>query len=85
MRRSFAKGEGCRECFDSGFKGRTGIYEVLPVTADVRRMIADQAPLETVREWFTQQGYSSLMEGGLRLAEQEVSSLEEVARIAFVE
>jgi type II secretory ATPase GspE/PulE/Tfp pilus assembly ATPase PilB-like protein len=48
-------------------------------------MIADQAPLETVREWFTQQGYSSLMEGGLRLAEQEVSSLEEVARIAFVE
>jgi type IV pilus assembly protein PilB len=85
MRRSFAKGEGCRECFDSGFKGRTGIYEVLPVTADVRRMIADQAPLETVREWFTQQGYSSLIEGGLRLAEQEVSSLEEVARIAFVE
>ena len=41
MRRSFAKGEGCRECFDSGFKGRTGIYEVLPVTADVRRMILE--------------------------------------------
>ncbi|MCH8839338.1 MAG: type II/IV secretion system protein [Planctomycetes bacterium] len=85
MRRSFAKGEGCRECFDSGFKGRTGIYEVLPVTADVRRMIADQAPLETVREWFTQQRFPSLLECGLHLAEQEVSSLEEVARIAFVE
>lgn len=85
MRRSFAKGEGCRECFDSGFKGRTGIYEVLPVTADVRRMIAEQAPLETVRDWFKQQGYPSLLEGGLRLAEDEVSSLEEISRIAFVE
>ena len=85
MRRSFAKGEGCRECFDSGFKGRTGIYEVLPATAEVRRMIADQAPLETIREWFAEQGYPSLLEGGLRLAEQEQSSLEEIARIAFVE
>jgi type IV pilus assembly protein PilB len=85
MRRSFAKGEGCRECFDSGFKGRTGIYEVLPATVEVRRMITDQAPLDTVREWFAEQGHQSLLEGGLRLAEQEVSSLEEVGRIAFVE
>lgn len=85
MRRSFSKGEGCRECFDSGFKGRTGIYEVLPATADVRRLIAEQAPLESIREWFAEQGYATLLEGGLRLAEQEVSSLEEIARIAFVE
>jgi type IV pilus assembly protein PilB len=83
--RSFAKGEGCRECFDSGFKGRTGIYEVLPATPDLRRMIADQAPLETIRTWFQQQNLSSLLESGLRLAEQEVSSLEEIARITFVE
>ncbi len=29
MRRSFSRGEGCRECFDTGFQGRMGIYEVL--------------------------------------------------------
>jgi len=85
MRRSFAKGEGCRECFDSGFKGRTGIYEILPAIGEVRQMIANQAPLDTIREWAAEQGYPSLLEGGLRLAEQEVSSLEEVARIAFIE
>jgi type IV pilus assembly protein PilB len=83
--RSFAKGEGCRECFDSGFKGRTGIYEVLPATAELRRMIADQTPLETIRSWFSDQNLPSLLGSGMRLAEQEVSSLEEVARIAFVE
>ncbi len=85
MRRSFSKGSGCRECFDTGFKGRTGIYEVLPANADVRRMIADQAPLETIRDWFQAQNFPTLLSGGIRLAEQDVSSLEEIARIAFVE
>lgn len=84
-RRSFAKGEGCRECFDSGFKGRTGIYEVLPATTELRRMIAAETPLETIRAWFQEKDFPSLLGSGLRLAEQEVSSLEEIARIAFVE
>lgn len=84
-RRSFVKGEGCRECFDSGCKGRTGIYEVLPATAELRRMIADQTSLETIRTWFLEQNYPSLLSSGLRLAEQEISSLEEIARVAFVE
>jgi type IV pilus assembly protein PilB len=84
-RRSFVKGEGCRECFDSGCKGRTGIYEVLPATAELRRMIADQTSLETIRTWFMEQNYPSLLSSGLRLAEQEISSLEEIARVAFVE
>ncbi len=83
--RSFAKGEGCRECFDSGCKGRTGIYEVLPATAELRRMIADQTSLETIRTWFLEQNYPALLPSGLRLAEQEISSLEEIARVAFVE
>ena len=85
VRRSFVRGEGCRECFDTGFKGRTGIYEVMPATADLRRMISEATPLETIRAWFNEQELPTLLEGGVRLAEQEVSSLDEVARIAFVE
>jgi type IV pilus assembly protein PilB len=84
-RRSFARGEGCRECFDSGFKGRTGIYEVLPATPELRSMITDDTPLETIRAWFEGQNLPTLLRAGLRLAEQEISSLEEIARIAFVE
>lgn len=85
MRRSFVKGEGCRECFDTGFKGRTGIYEVLPVTANLRQLISDEASLEDVRRWFTEEGYATLLDCGLHLAEREETSLEEVGRIAFVE
>jgi len=84
-RRSFSKGEGCRECFDTGFQGRTGIYEVLPANADLRRMISQETRIETIRTWVQEQNYPTLLTSGLELAESEQSSLEEVARIAFFE
>ena len=84
-RRSFSKGAGCRECFDTGFQGRTGIYEVLASDTELRRLIAADAPLESVRQWFNEQGLPSLLASGLQLAEQELTSLEEIARIVYVE
>jgi type IV pilus assembly protein PilB len=84
-RRSFAKGEGCRDCFDTGFQGRKGIYEVLPSDAQLRRLIAHDAPADDLRKWLVEHGHMTLLEGGLRLAELEETSLEEVARVAFFE
>lgn len=84
-RRSFSKGEGCRECFDTGFQGRTGIYEVLPSNSELRRLIAQEARLETINDWVKQQNYPTLLRCGLELAEREESSLEEIARVAFIE
>lgn len=82
-RRSFARGEGCRECFDTGYQGRTGIYEVLPVTSEFRSMIASGEDVDAIRQWRDAQGFESLLVGGLNLAEMEQTSLEEVARVAF--
>ncbi|RIK86939.1 MAG: type II secretion system protein GspE [Planctomycetota bacterium] len=84
-RRSWSKGEGCRDCFDTGFHGRKGIYEVLPATAEVRRLVARDAGIEAMRQWLVDNGHPTLLEGGMRLAEREETSLEEVARIAFFE
>jgi type II secretory ATPase GspE/PulE/Tfp pilus assembly ATPase PilB-like protein len=84
-RRSFSRGEGCRECFDTGFQGRKGIYEVLPCEGDLRSLIARDPELEAIRKWQVDQGHPSLLQGGLRLAELEETSLEEVARVAFFE
>jgi type IV pilus assembly protein PilB len=84
-RRSFSRGTGCRECFDTGFQGRIGIYEVLPSNAELRRMVGDGANLEQVRDWFRAEGLPDLLHCGLQLAEKETTSLEEVARVAFVE
>ena len=84
-RRSFSRGEGCRECFDTGFQGRKGIYEVLPCEGELRSLIARDPSLDSIRQWQVEQGHQSLLDGGLRLAELEETSLEEVARVAFFE
>jgi type IV pilus assembly protein PilB len=85
LRRSFARGEGCRECFDTGYKGRMGIYEVMPTTPQLRELIATDSNVEAIRRCFHETGGVSLLESGIELAEQEVTSLEEVSRIAFFE
>lgn len=84
-RRSFARGEGCRECYDTGFQGRLGIYEVLTVTPELREMMSEEVNLEAIRRWFRDSGGRTLLDEGIRMAEQEVTSLDEVMRIAFCE
>ena len=81
--RSFSRGTGCRDCFDTGFQGRVGIYEMLSADSRLREMISEQAHLEDVRKWARQRGNQNLLECGLALAEQETTSLEEVARVAL--
>ncbi len=84
-RRSFARGEGCRDCYDTGFQGRLGVYEVLVIEQELREMISTGANIEAIRRWFRANGGSTLLEEGLRMAEQELTSLDEVMRIAFAE
>ena len=83
--RPFVRGEGCQECFDTGFKGRMGIYEVLTIDADLREMISNHASLEAIRKYHRDHGGDSLLQQGLRLAERELTSLDEVSRVAFFE
>ena len=82
-RRTFSKGAGCRQCFDTGYKGRVGIYEVLESDQKLRDLIVHDSNIESVRKWFTDGGGKTLMASGCELAEKEMTSLEEVARIAM--
>ncbi|MCA9225261.1 MAG: Flp pilus assembly complex ATPase component TadA, partial [Planctomycetales bacterium] len=84
-RRTFSRGTGCRECYDTGFQGRMGIYEVLLMDPTLRGLVVAEASLEQVRDCYREQGGKSLLESGLELAERELTSLDEVARVAFVE
>ena len=85
MQRAFARGEGCRECFDTGFQGRTGVYEVLPVEEKLRELIGADASNGQVRKFLRESGQHTLLQNGLELAEKDLTSLEEVARVAFFE
>jgi type IV pilus assembly protein PilB len=84
-RRQFVRGEGCRDCFDTGCKGRLGIYEALWSSSEIRDLISADADLQVIRRAHIEQGGTTLIQEGIRLAEEGRTSLEEVIRVAYVE
>jgi type IV pilus assembly protein PilB len=83
--RAFRKGAGCQQCHDSGFSGRFGIYEVMEVTPELRRMVHKAAPSHELRGEFRKFGGRTLREEGVLLALEGKSSLDEVLRVTHNE
>ncbi len=80
-RRAFRKGAGCRQCHDSGFQGRVGIYEVMEITADLRQLIHRAAPTHEILAELRKHGWLTLRQEGVLLALDSITSLEEVLRV----
>jgi type IV pilus assembly protein PilB len=81
----FARGEGCTQCFDTGYAGRQGIYEVLMVDAPVREAITAEASLGEFRTKLLAQDGTTLLDEARMLAEAGVTSVDEVIRVALTE
>ena len=83
--KAFRKGAGCQQCHDSGFQGRFGIYEVMEVGSELRRMVHRAAPSHELRHEFRRQGGHTLREEGVSKALEGMSSLEEILRVTHSE
>ena len=79
--RPFRRGAGCKECHNSGFRGRAGIYAVMEVTADLRRLIHRAAPSHELQAVLHKQGVLGLREEGVLLALNGKTCLEEVLSV----
>jgi type II secretory ATPase GspE/PulE/Tfp pilus assembly ATPase PilB-like protein len=84
-RRSFTRGEGCSRCHDTGYLGRTGLYEVLTCGPELRELIVREHSAAAIREWHRAQGGRSLLDEGIALAERGKTSIDEVMRVAMFE
>ncbi|MHC4966703.1 MAG: GspE/PulE family protein, partial [Planctomycetota bacterium] len=82
---AFTKGAGCERCHNSGYRGRAGIYEIMEVTDDIRRLIHRASPTHELRATLREQRVLTLREEGVRLAMRGRSSLEEVLRATHVD
>ena len=78
---TFFTAQGCPACKHSGYRGRTGIYELLSVDDGLRRLIHDRASEQVLREYAVRQGMRSLRDDGMRWAAAGAISLEEVVRV----
>ena len=71
---------GCSQCTD-GFKGRVGIYEVLPVTESIGRIILEGGSAPHIRDQARKEGVWDLRMAALKKVLDGVTSLEEVNRV----
>jgi type II secretory ATPase GspE/PulE/Tfp pilus assembly ATPase PilB-like protein len=83
--RTFQKGLGCQQCHDTGFKGRLGIYEVMEITPELRRLVHHSSPTHELRARVRQQGMLTLREEGVVLALDGKTSLEEILRVTHLD
>jgi general secretion pathway protein E len=72
---------GCPACKNTGYQGRTGIYELLTVDDELRRLIHDRASEQILRAHVISHGMRTLRDDGMRWASEGVISLEEVVRV----
>jgi type IV pilus assembly protein PilB len=82
-RRQFQRGEGCEHCFDTGFRGRVGIYEFFRITPETRQLISSGASLQELQAKHLEQGGTTLLQAGIQRAEEGITSLDEVIRVAY--
>jgi len=74
---------GCRRCFNTGYSGRIGLFEVLPVTREIRRLVLDQATADEIRDVARAAGMRTLREDGLEKVLKGITSPEEVQRVTM--
>jgi len=75
--------KGCSECGDSGYKGRVGIYEVMPMSEKIGEIIMRGGTELEVEEQMLKEGVSPLRTSGLRKVKAGVTSIEEVERVTL--
>ena len=69
---------GCDRCRGSGYKGRVGVYQVMPVTEEIQRMIMSSATALNIAEQARREGVNDLRRSGLLKVKQGLTSLDEV-------
>jgi len=77
----FYRGKGCSECNNKGYKGRVGIFEVLEVDEDIRRLVIKRVAAEEIAKAAVAMGMIPLIRDGLNKASGGITTIEEVLRV----
>ena len=84
-RTQFYKGRGCATCSFTGMKGRVAIYEVMPVSQEIRDLILKNAPVTDIRAMAQAQGMKTLRQAGLLKVLAGATTVDEVLRVTVAE
>ncbi len=83
--KKFYYGRGCERCNNTGFKGRTGLFELLVMNDTIRDLVANNASTDTIRQAARKMGMRTLREAGLQALFSGITTIEEVVRETVIE
>lgn len=78
----FYKGTGCSECGNSGYLGRIGVFEVLPVSEKISRLILERASASEIEKQAREEGMVTMKQDGYLKVLEGITTVEEVLRVA---
>jgi type IV pilus assembly protein PilB len=77
-----SKGKGCPSCYDSGYKGRMGIIELLEVDEGLQTLILKNPSIDSLRNHLSNKGYFTLQDSGYQKVLEGFTTIEEVKRVS---
>jgi general secretion pathway protein E len=77
----FKRGKGCLHCRETGYMGRTGIYEVLPMTEKIRRLVSSQAGSVEIFKAAREEGLRTLKEAAIEKVFRGITTVTEAIRV----
>jgi len=79
------KGQGCKICRNTGYTGRVGVFEVLEVSNEIKRLITNKSNAEVITHQAMKEGMKTMIEDGLEKIAKGATTIEEVIRVTKVE
>jgi type IV pilus assembly protein PilB len=80
---NLAKGTGCSQCNNTGYKGRLGLFELMVMSQEIEKLVLQRAPEGKLLEIAKAEGLKTLKEDGLLRVAQGITTLEEVIRVTY--
>lgn len=74
-------GKGCDVCSNTGYKGRTGVFEIMEMTPEIQELTTQKASTQKIREMALQQGMVTLREEAVRLVRDGITTIEEIRSV----
>jgi len=77
------RARGCKNCVNTGYRGRIGFYEVMKMSESIERLIVGKASSEEIAKVAVEEGMKTLRHDGLEKARMGLTSIEEIARVTM--
>jgi general secretion pathway protein E len=76
-------GKGCVKCRNTGYRGRTGIYEILPYSEALKHLTSNDASLEALRAKAVEEGLTLLRQNGIKKMLEGQTTYQEILRVTW--